>query len=276
MNEGKNFVPSPAQFPEKPWEQQTVQERMGMPAAPAWLTQPTLESALIERIRGGGTLEEIKEYYRFMKEIKHDQAMAEFMAAMAQAQQAMTTISRDMDNAQTRSKYASLDAVDRATRPHYSPLGIVVTFDTKPSEKGDTWIKVIAEVGRGIFSKQHSIDMPADGIGAKGGAVMTRTHATMSAITYGRRQLLKNIFNLAEADDDGNAAAGRSSDDFDKPISAEQVETLTKLIAASGRTLAAFNTAWKIEELGQLTVGNFANAERALKRLGADYAAKNK
>jgi hypothetical protein len=41
---------------------------------------------------------------------------------------------------------------------------------------------------------------------------MTRTHATGSALTYGKRYLLIAMFNLSiadDADDDGNAAGGR-------------------------------------------------------------------
>jgi hypothetical protein len=53
--------------------------------------------------------------------------------------------------------------------------------------------------------------MPADGKGARGNDVMTKTHATGSAVSYGMRYLLKMIFNVSsgEADDDGNAASRR-------------------------------------------------------------------
>jgi hypothetical protein len=48
--------------------------------------------------------------------------------------------------------------------------------------------------------------MPSDGKGAKGGDVMTKTHATGAAMSYGARYLLKFIFNIAvgEEDSDGN------------------------------------------------------------------------
>jgi hypothetical protein len=48
--------------------------------------------------------------------------------------------------------------------------------------------------------------MPSDGKGAKGGDVMTKTHATGAAESYGMRYLLKMIFNIAigEEDNDGN------------------------------------------------------------------------
>jgi hypothetical protein len=51
--------------------------------------------------------------------------------------------------------------------------------------------------------------MPVDGKGARGGDVMTKTHAMGSGISYGMRYLLRMIFNLAiDQDDDGNAAGG--------------------------------------------------------------------
>jgi hypothetical protein len=57
------------------------------------------------------------------------------------------------------------------------------------------------------FTRKYLIDMPADGKGAKGNDVMTKTHATGSATQYGMRYLLKMIFNVAIGeDDDGNAA----------------------------------------------------------------------
>jgi hypothetical protein len=54
--------------------------------------------------------------------------------------------------------------------------------------------------------------MPADGKGAKGGDVMTKTHAIGAAVTYGKRYLLGMIFNIAvggDVDDDGNSNGGR-------------------------------------------------------------------
>ena len=64
--------------------------------------------------------------------------------------------------------------------------------------------------------------MPADGKGAQGRDVMTRTHATGSAVSYGRRYLLLMIFNIAVGgeDDDGNAAGRKVSE---KLISDEQL-----------------------------------------------------
>ena len=106
-----------------------------------------------------------------------------------------------------------LAAVDRAIRPIYSKHGLFPSFNTAPSEHGPEWVKVLCEVARTATATRakYSIDMPADGKGARGNDVMTKTHATGSAATYGRRYLLMMIFNLSVEDDDGNAAASKAN-----------------------------------------------------------------
>ena len=72
-------------------------------------------------------------------------------------------------------------------------------------------------------ARVYTVDLPADGIGAKGGAVMTRTHAAGSAMTYGRRYLLQLMFNLATGDDDDGNGAGSRTAEFLTP---EQIDHL--------------------------------------------------
>ncbi|MCC6887242.1 MAG: ERF family protein [Hyphomicrobiales bacterium] len=103
-------------------------------------------------------------------------------------------------------------------RPIYTKHGFNLSYNTDLA-KQKNHISVICRVGHrcGAF-RIYEIEMPADGKGAKGGDAMTKTHATGSAVTYGKRYLLGMIFNIAigEPDDDGNAAV-----QTDK-ISAEQ------------------------------------------------------
>jgi|SRR6516162_745690 hypothetical protein len=58
--------------------------------------------------------------------------MTAFMAALVQAQQEMEPIARDMKNDTTRSKYASLAAVDKAIRPHYTKQGLALNPNMLP------------------------------------------------------------------------------------------------------------------------------------------------
>jgi hypothetical protein len=58
---------------------------------------------------------------------------------------------------------------------------------------GQNCVRVVCYVAAHGHERKHHIDLPADGKGAKGGDVMTKTHATMSAITYGRTLALNNV-----------------------------------------------------------------------------------
>ena len=142
--------------------------------------------------------------------MRAQQAEQAFNDAMAAAQGEMEPVKRDCDNPQTRSKYASFAALDRAIRPIYSRHGFGVSFNTQAPRSGQPLeIGVVAYVTGHGHTRVYSIDMPTDGKGARGGDVMTRTHATGSGVSYGRRYLMQMIFNLATEDDDGNAAGGR-------------------------------------------------------------------
>lgn len=137
-----------------------------------------------------------------------------FNAAMTKAQAAMGPISADAVNPQTRSTYASYAQLNRALRPIYTKNGFALSFDTDDSPK-ENHIRVLCYVSHAAgHVRTYKCDMPADGKGAKGGDVMTKTHAHGSAMTYSQRYLLKLIFNVAigENEDDGNGAGADPGD----------------------------------------------------------------
>lgn len=124
--------------------------------------------------------------------------------AMNAAQEEMRPIATDANNPQTRSKYASYAALDRALRPIYTKHGFALSF-YQGADGPEGHIRLACRVSRAGHKETPYLDMPADGKGAKGGDVMTKTHATGAAITYGRRYLLGMIFNIAVGEDlDGN------------------------------------------------------------------------
>lgn len=133
------------------------------------------------------------------------QARQAYDGAMSAAQAEMRPIAANETNPQTRSKYASFPALDRAMRPIYTRHGFGLSYDTGEGA-AEGYVRVVCRVSHmGGDTREHHIDMPADGKGAKGGEVMTKTHATGAALTYGQRYLLKLIFNIAVGEDtDGN------------------------------------------------------------------------
>lgn len=128
---------------------------------------------------------------------------AAFNDAMCLAQAEMRPIATDADNDNTRSKYATYAALDRALRPIYTRHGIAISYNTGESRKPDH-ILVFAYVSRGGFTRTYEVDMPNDG-----GEAMTKRHATGAGMSYGMRYLLRMIFNVAvgEDDNDGNGPA---------------------------------------------------------------------
>ena len=187
-------------------------------------------------------------------------AKAQFVSAMAAAQSEMKAVATDSDNPQTRSRYASYEALDRALRPIYSKHGFALSYDTDDSPKPEH-VRVLCEVMHiGGHSKTYHADMPADGKGAKGGDVMTKTHAVGSAMSYGQRYLLKGIFNVrvGEEDDDGNGATGLPT------ITVQQCLLLDDLITEVGADKAKFLRYLKIRVLEELPAQAFADAKAAL------------
>lgn len=130
-----------------------------------------------------------------------------FNIAMNAAQSEMRPIAANASNPQTRSRYATFDKLDRVLRPIYTEHGFSHSFDEGESPKPDH-VRVLCYLSHVAgHTRTYHRDMPADGKGAKGGDVMTKTHAAGAAGSYGARYLLKGIWNVAvgEEDDDGNA-----------------------------------------------------------------------
>ncbi|MBG6289477.1 ERF family protein [Pseudomonas nitroreducens] len=134
-------------------------------------------------------------------------AEVEFNDALSRVQARMGRIEADATNNQTRSKYATYGKLDKALRPIYTSEGFSLSFGTEEAPVG--MVGMVCFVShRSGHTRQYRAHVPSDGKGAKGGDVMTKTHAFGSGTSYGMRYLLKMIFNVAigEEDDDGNAA----------------------------------------------------------------------
>jgi len=161
-------------------------------------------------LSGDVSMEVVRELTAWQKDNRKYEAEVAFGQAMHRAQSNMRRVGADANNPQTKSRYATYAKLDGVLRPVYSKEGLSVSFDTADPPAGDM-VRVVAYVSHEQgHTRRYQIDMPADGKGAKGGDVMTKTHATGSATAYGMRYLLKMIFNVAvgETDDDGNGAGG--------------------------------------------------------------------
>ena len=188
------------------------------------------------------------------------QAEQAFNEAMKAAQSEMRSVAADADNSQTKSKYATYAKLDRILRPIYTAHGFSVSFDEADSPKPDH-IRCLAYVAHEAgFTRTYRKDMPADGKGAKGGDVMTKTHATGAAASYGMRYLLKGIFNVAVGDDDtdGNAPPDMG------PVSEDQRDRILDLIAEVGADPEKVCAYLKVDAIANLPASQFDRAIKAL------------
>jgi len=200
------------------------------------------------------------------------QAEQAFNLAMKAAQAEMRTIGADANNSQTRSKYATYAKLDSVLRPIYTKHGFSISFDEDDSPKADH-IRVLCYVAHEAgYTRTYRKDMPADGKGARGGDVMTKTHAAGAAASYGMRYLLKGIFNVAVGEDDTD---GNTGEDTSKTISAAQRNELQELIEKLRWDVPGFCEWAKIEALPDLEARLFPKAKQSLEaRLRMKGAAK--
>lgn len=190
------------------------------------------------------------------------EAERSYDAAMTDAQTTMRPIAVNADNPQTRSKYADYYALDSALRPIYTSHGFSLSFGTADGAAPGE-VRVTCRVAHRAGHRQVvHIDMPADGKGAKGGDVMTKTHATGAAITYGRRYLLGMIFNIAiTKDDDGNSA---SKPELAMDITAEQFQELKALLEESVSKEPEMLAYVKAESMEKMNLAQYAKAKQAM------------
>lgn len=217
-------------------------------------------------------IDKLERLIAMQERIQTRDAEMAFNKALNAAQSEMRPIAANAANPQTRSRYATFDKLDRVLRPIYTLHGFSLSFDEGESPKPDH-VRVLCYVSHvGGHTRTYHRDMPADGKGAKGGDVMTKTHAAGAAGSYGARYLLKGIFNVSvgEDDTDGNLPARHVP-----LIDDAQWSELVQMIEASKADTQAFCTAYNIASLKELPAASFANAIGKLrKKLAALNAAE--
>lgn len=205
-------------------------------------------------------IEKLERLLAMQERIVAKHAETEFNTALNAAQSEIGTIAADAENSQTHSRYATYAKLDKVLRPIYLRHGFSLSFDETDSPKPEH-IRVLAILAhRGGHSRTYQKDMPADGKGAKGGDVMTKTHAAGAAASYGMRYLLKGIFNVAigEEDRDGNEPT-------DQPrITDKQAADLQALITEVGADKARFFAYLKIGALEEIHARNYASVVKLL------------
>lgn len=200
---------------------------------------PNPAQMLMQLVQQNASLEKLEKFMDLQERWEADQARKAFAAAMVKAQQGAKAVAANAYNEQTKSDYATLAAVVDVVTPMFTGAGISLSFYEGVTDKADH-VRVMCDIMHesGHAVTRH-IDMPIVTTGFKGSAMMTLTHATGSAFSYGRRYLTLMISNLATGDDDDGQAAGL---DWEAPavITETQAATLKKLLERTNSDVKMF------------------------------------
>jgi cell fate (sporulation/competence/biofilm development) regulator YlbF (YheA/YmcA/DUF963 family) len=143
-------------------------------------------------------LQEIGEKY------ETNEARKSFFAAISIVQSEIEGVHKTKKNAQTNSKYATLDDVIEVAKPVYTKHGFSVVFsEGKADTAGD--IRICADVmHKDGHERAYYHDLALDDKGIKGSVNKTQIHGKASSVSYGRRYLMCMIWNIPTPDNDGN------------------------------------------------------------------------
>ena len=208
-----------------------------------------------------GSIEIIERLAKLQREEREYSAKVAFESSMMRAQKRMKSISTDATNPQTHSRYATYSKLDKVLRPIYTEEGFAVSYGTADCAKPEV-VRVTAHLSHEQgHSRDYQLDMPADGKGAKGGDVMTKTHATGAATQYGMRYLLKMIFNVAIGEDDTDGVPAGSMPDQQYVVHEDNIKNSGTVDELKRMYQAALNAAKACGDAQAESA--FANAKNA-------------
>jgi hypothetical protein len=231
--------------------------------APDWLTKPTLQTAIIERIRGGGTLDEVKEYYRFMREIEAVEAERAATDDFVLMQGELPAVPKlgEIDIGKGKAqRYMRWEDINKLIKPVLTKHHFALNFHFVEESETHITMTVILKHRNGYIDSTTR-RLPLDKSGSK-----NIVQAYGSTQSYAQRYLAIAILNLvAEGEDDDGGA---------EYVSEDQLEELRTELARIRRAEASYCEWQKIERLELMPAPRFQAAIAFLRGLGSD-AAKN-
>ncbi|MFF9549366.1 MULTISPECIES: ERF family protein [Bacteria] len=184
--------------------------------------------SIIERMARDPNIDpdRVERFLVMAREDRAERARIAFNAAMSACQAELPRVLRDARNSHSGASYARLESIAKATAPIIARHGFSLSFDTEPSPiQGNLRVTCTCAHGAG-HERAYHLDLPPDTAGAQGKANKTPIQGIGSTITYARRYLVMQVFNIALTNDphdtDGAPAGG------DDVISDEQAEQIRK------------------------------------------------
>lgn len=222
--------------------------------------------SMIERMARDPSIDpdRIERFLLMAREARSEQARVAYATAMAACQAELPRVVRDAKNTHSGARYARLESIARATAPVITGHGFSLSFSTGEASKPD-WVRILCTVRHSAGHQEvHHLDLPPDAAGAQGKANKTAIQAVGSTITYGRRYVTLQIFNIALADDPDDDD-GVPDDVATGNITEEQAMNLRELVASTGASLTKFLAVFKVASLEEIPAARADEAFRILK-----------
>lgn len=204
-------------------------------------------------------IEKMERLLEMHERVLNRNAEQAFNEAMKAAQEEMPKVVKNAHNEQTKSNYATLEAVGNAMNPTVTKHGFSMSFGTADSPLADHYRITCAVSHIGGHSRDYHADVPADTSGLKGTKNKTPTHGFGSTMSYGRRYLKVMIFDVSLTDDnDGNAQTAF--------VTNEQVEAIKSLAKQAQAEIAPLLNWQNVNNLSEIPAASFNSVIEALEK----------
>ncbi len=214
--------------------------------------EPTPILSMLQRIMTDASLpmERVNQAFDFYQRVRADEAQRAYYEAKAAFKASAPAITKDKDNKQYNSRYASIGNVVNVLNEALSKHGLDASWDFDQTNG----IKTTCTL-RHILGHSESVSLvgPPDTSGAKNPLQQIK-----STLTYLKLATFEGVTGIAtregNADDDGNGSGMAAT------ISAEQLGQVQGAIDDTNADVAKFCRYFKIEAIGALPASRFQQA----------------
>lgn len=214
-------------------------------------SQPTPILSMLQRIMTDPALpmERVNQAFDFYQRVRADEAQRAYYEAKAAFKAVAPAITKDKENKQYKSTYASIGNVVNVANEALSKHGLDASWTYDQGEQ----IKVTCTLRHVLgHAECVSLSAPPDVSGAKNPLQQIK-----STLTYLKLATYEAVTGIAtkegNADDDGNAAGTAT-------VSAEQLGQLQSAIDDTSADVGKFCRYFKIDAIGALPAARFTEA----------------
>lgn len=190
--------------------------------------------------------------------MRKSDAEQQFKAALAEIQAVAPRVMRDgkiVVKGQLRSTYATFEAIDEELRPLTAAHGFSYRFTTDTTE-GKNMVVTMTVSHRGGHSETATMPVPIDA-----NEYRSQVQNVRSSITFAKRCLVTDFFNIVTVGEDTDGAGGY--------ISKEQLLTLETMLKDAGIDVTRFLGFTKTKTLAEIPAADFQKCVNAIQQKAA-------